>query len=74
MARWGAAYWLSDLRTQFRTFTSGERRAFLIASFCLTDEGKHWRQHVAAELSPFEKLVGEWAAEKFQSSGWGIPL
>jgi hypothetical protein len=74
MARWRATYWLSDLRGQFRTFTPAERRAFLIGSFCLTDEGRHWRQHIAPELSPFESLVRDWASEKSQSPSWSIPL
>jgi hypothetical protein len=74
MARWRAAYWLSNLRTQFRTFSPSERRAYIVGSFTLTDEGKHWRHHIKAELSPFEEMVREWAANKFQSPNWTIPL
>lgn len=74
MSRWKAAYWLSDLVPQFRTFTPAERRAFVIGSFALTDQGRHWRQHIAPELSPFENLVREWAAEKSQLATWSIPL
>jgi hypothetical protein len=74
MSRWKAAYWLSDLVPQFRTFTPAERRGFLIGSFTLTDQGRHWRHHIAPELSPFEKLVRDWAAEKSQSPDWSMPL
>ncbi len=64
MARWRAAYWLSSLKNEFRTLSSWERRAFIIASYSLNDEGKHWRRHVSDEFSPFEVLVKEWASEK----------
>jgi hypothetical protein len=74
MAKWKAAYWLSDRRSHFRTFTPGERRAFLISSFCLSDEGRHWRRHIGPELSPFEKIVSDWASEKTQTPNWSIPL
>ncbi len=74
MAKWRAWYWLSDLKTTFRTLSPAERRAFLIASYFLTDEGKHWREHIGPELSPFENLVKEWAADKMQHFGWSIPL
>jgi len=74
LARWGAWYWLSDLRTRFRTLSQPERRAFVIASFMLKDEGKHWREHIKPELTPFEKLVMQWAAGKMSATGWELPL
>jgi hypothetical protein len=74
MAKWKAWYWLSDLRPNFRTLSPAERRAFVIASYVLTDEGRHWRDHIAPELSPFEKVVKAWASEKIQINGWSIPL
>jgi hypothetical protein len=74
MAKWRAWYWLSDLRASFRTLTPAERRSFLVASYVLTDEGKHWRDHISPELSPFETIVRRWASEKVQQPGWDIPL
>ncbi len=74
MARWKAWYWLSNVRGNFRTFSPAERRAFLIASFVLNDEGQHWRRHIARELSPFEIIVKDWAAERTKSQGWSVPL
>jgi hypothetical protein len=74
MARWKAAYWLSNLKSNFRTLSPAERRAFLIASYTLSEEGRHWRHHIAPELSPFEKLIRDWAAEKSQGPNWNIPL
>jgi hypothetical protein len=74
LAKWGAWYWLSDLRTRFRTLSPPERRAFVIASFTLKDEGKHWREHIKPELTPFEKLVMQWASSKMSVTGWELPL
>jgi hypothetical protein len=74
MARWNAWYWLSNLRGEFRTLSPIERRAFIIASYALKDEGKHWRDHIAQELSPFERLIKQWASEKSQIPGWSAPL
>jgi hypothetical protein len=74
MAKWKNWYWLSDLRTNFRLLSVAERRAFIVASYSLRDEGKHWRQHTADEFSPFEQLVRRWAGEKANQPGWSISL
>ncbi len=74
MAKWRASYWLSDLKTKFRTLGPSERRAFIVASYVLRDEGSHWRDHIKRELSPFERLVRDWAAQKSSSETWSVPI
>lgn len=74
LAKWKAWYWLSDLRNSFRTLSPSCRRAFIIASFALSDEGHHWRRYIKDELSPFEQQVGDWAAKKVQDPNWSIPI
>jgi hypothetical protein len=74
MARWSAWPWLSDLKNRFRTLSPMERRAFVVASYAMSDEGKHWRQHISPELSSFEELMKAWASEKAQMAGWRIPV
>lgn len=74
MTRLGAWPWLSDKRNSFRPMSQSERRAFIIASYSLKDEGRHWRDHIRKELSPFESLVKKWAAEKVQQGNWIVPL
>ena len=74
MARWRKWTWLSDLRTSFRFLDPIERRAFIIASFYLAEEGKHWREHLKLEFTPFEKLVCKWTAKRSADSKWSIPL
>ena len=74
MAKWKNWWWLSDLRSSFRSLSSAERRAFIVASYALRDEGKHWRQHTSGEFTPFEQLVQDWVSQKVNQSGWSIPL
>ena len=74
MAKWGSWEWLSDLKGRFRTMTDSERRAFIIASYSLSDEGKNWRDHIKGELSPFEALVRTWASERANQIGWVVPI
>lgn len=73
MAKWEQYYWLSDLRNKFPTFSAGERRAFIIASYKLVDEGKHWRDHSKSGFSPFEKICQEWASKKVNLR-WEVPI
>jgi Reverse transcriptase (RNA-dependent DNA polymerase) len=76
MAYRQADYWLSNCKTTFSTLTGWERRALLIASYTLGDEGKHWRDNVKNDQSPFDKLVLEWTADNKSKKGlaWRVPL
>jgi Reverse transcriptase (RNA-dependent DNA polymerase) len=74
MTRLGAWPWLSDRRNSFGAMSPPERRAFIIASYSLKDEGKHWRQHINDQFSPMEQLVREWASKKSQMENWVVPL
>ena len=74
MAKWRGWHWLSDLRNRFRELSGPERRAFILASYVLRDEGQHWRRNVRGEFTPFEELTREWASKKFQDAEWKIQL
>lgn len=69
MVRFKQWYWLSDLRNRFRELSSLERRAFVVASYMLRDEGRHWRDHIEHELDPFEKFIQNWASESPSRKG-----
>ena len=71
-----ADYWLSNCRTTFSTLTGWERRAVLVASYTLGDEGKHWRDSIKDDQSPFDRLVMRWTADNKQTKGlnWRVPL
>jgi len=74
MAVWGNHHWLSDTLKNFSNFGDWERRACIIASFRLKDEGKHWRTNRAKSFSAFERLVNKWAGQKANVAGWEVPL
>lgn len=71
---WRDWHWLSSLKNRFRGLPSNQRRAFIIASFGLGDEGEKWRTHVKKELTDEENIVKDWASEKSRIQGWAIPL
>lgn len=74
MARWRATYWVSDMKTQYESFHPWVKRAFLMASYQLGDEGRHWRGSIASRLSPFDLATRDWVADRIQSPGWELPL
>lgn len=74
MTKWRNWTWLSDRKAYFRSMSQPERRAYIIASYSLKDEGKHWRDHMSDEFSPLEKITRDWIAEKVNSKGWELPL
>ena len=75
MACWGEWHWLSDLKNHFRELTDAERRAFIIASYTLREEGPHWRRAMSREFSVFESLVRDWASSRIQENpDWRVPV
>lgn len=68
MAAWECQYWISDVKRSFTSYTLWERRAILMGSYCLGDEGSHWRRHVKNSLSPAEDLIKDWSSERQQAN------
>lgn len=60
MAKWNTHYWLSELRRTFPTMTSWQRRLFIVTSYLLGDEGKHWRGHNKGKFNFIDTLYSEW--------------
>lgn len=73
MARWRAHYWLGDLKTRYQALHEWEKRAFLVSSFVLGDEGDHWRRYEKKRFSPYDELLLAWAEQKHKT-GWDLPL
>jgi hypothetical protein len=67
MANGDSSWFVSDVRKRFQSLNGWERRAVICASFCLEDEGAHWRKKL--KLSGFEKVVQRWAAVRKARSG-----
>jgi hypothetical protein len=64
MAKWGVTYWLSDLLRRFGSLSKWERKAFIIASYYMDDEGRHWRNHTKRTLSDMENIVRDWYSNR----------
>ena len=73
MANWDCHYMVSRALNNFASYNDWERRALLVGSFSLTDEGAHWRRHVRSTLNGAEELVKAWAAER-KRDGRSIPV
>ena len=72
---WKLLFWLSDQKQNFPTMSKWERRIFIIASYFMKDEGKHWREHNKQGFSDFEKIVSNWASmQKEKNLNWNIIL
>lgn len=69
MARRKADFWIREEKNNFATLNLWERRAMVIASYVLGDEGKFFRNHIKNDLSPFDQIVRDWAADKKKISG-----
>ena len=69
MARWKRFYWLKDVKNKYSALSEWEKRAFLIASYVLRDEGKHWRRYTSHTWTPMDRLVRDWFKDKYQASG-----
>ena len=68
MADWGHNHWLTNLKNRFNALSRWERRCFIVASYYLSDEGKHWRDHTASSFGPSEVLIRKWFCERFQKN------
>ncbi|QWE17167.1 RNA-directed DNA polymerase [Polynucleobacter sp. AP-Nino-20-G2] len=76
MANRSADHWVSNCRTTFSTVTAWEKRALMIASYMLGDEGKHWRESIKKEQNNFDQLVMQWIGEmkSKKGTGWKLPI
>lgn len=76
MAYRGADYWISNCKTNFSTLTEWERRALLISSYILGDEGDHWRKAIKKKLNIYDLLVLNWVggSKTKKGAGWKVPI
>lgn len=76
MAHRGSDYWISNCRISFSTLTGWERRAMLIGSYILGDEGDHWRKSIKKDQNDFDQLIMKWIGEakSKKGAGWRVPI
>ncbi len=63
-ANWTNYSWLSIRLGRFIAMSPWERRAAILASHYMSDEGSHWRRHTSARFSDLEVVVRDWRAAK----------
>ena len=74
MARWGVTYWIGNQKNYVGMADPWVKRAFIVASYALGDEGAHWRSANKTSFTKFDNIVRDWAASKVQISGWQVPI
>ena len=65
LADWQCHYWLSGLKRRYAGLSSWEKRAFILASYVLGDEGDHWRKHVKRSWSPMDTMARDWFCNRY---------
>ena len=51
---------------RFGSLSNWERKAFIVASFHMSDEGEHWLNHTKRTLSPAEIVIRDWYKGRLQ--------
>ncbi|MDQ7096848.1 RNA-directed DNA polymerase [Desulfosporosinus sp. PR] len=74
MAKWNATHWISDMKNRYSSMTAWEKRSFILASYKLGDEGKHWRDHTRFQFNKFDLLYRDWISSRVQIPGWEFPI
>jgi hypothetical protein len=69
MARWMCFYSLTDIKRKYSGLGEWEKRAFIVASYALGDEGEHWRRNIKNTWTPMSTLVNNWYEVKFKKTG-----
>lgn len=72
-AGWQHNHSLTDLKKNFGALSKWERRAFILGSYILTDEGKHWREHNKKSFDLLEVVVRDWFSKRM-SENPDVPL
>jgi hypothetical protein len=74
MTRRRVDYWLSEQLKRFAVLTPWEKRALIVASYILGDEGRHWRERIRTELQETDRQFMRWVGEKNNGRVWEVPL
>jgi len=68
MANWECCYWLTDVKHRYSGLSEWEKRAFILASYFLGDEGRHWRDNIRRTWTPPDLLARDWFSSRFQTN------
>lgn len=68
MSDWGCHYWLSDIKQHYGGFAEWEKRSFILGSYVLGDEGRHWRSHTKNTWNSMEIAIRDWFSNRYQTN------
>jgi hypothetical protein len=75
LARWGVTYWLSDRKNYIATAHPWVKRAFIVGSYELGDEGRYWREANRDLMNSFDRTVRDWVVDRRQhDNAWQVPI
>lgn len=69
---WEADWYVSDLRRRYSSLHPWVRRAVLLSSYSLKDEGAHWRR--AQKPTEFDAIALKWRQDQMTKGKKEIPL
>jgi hypothetical protein len=64
----------ADVLRRYTILSPWEKRALLVASYTLGDEGSHWRSWVRPQLSTIDAAFMRWVGTKYNGRVWDVPL
>jgi hypothetical protein len=67
-------HWVSYVLKRFGVMSPWEKRALIVASYTLGDEGRYWRDGIKHQLSSVDRKLIEWIGPKNSGRRWEIPL
>lgn len=73
MTRRRAVYWISDVLRRYSILTPWEKRALIVASYIMGDEGRHWRDKMKEQLSAVDAEFMKWVGTKYNGRIWDVP-
>ncbi|MEV6286483.1 RNA-directed DNA polymerase [Kribbella sp. NPDC051770] len=74
LAKWNVRFWLSDQKSYVESMHPWVKRAFIIASSQMGDEGRFWRTSARRGYTPFEEVIKKWVGDKMNNNSWEIPI
>lgn len=74
-ANWNNQPQLRDWKCNYTALEPWEKRAFIVASYFMNDDGKHWRQNNKEAFDEISLLYNMWAKHKTETNpNWRIDL
>jgi hypothetical protein len=68
MISFDANFWIREQKNNFNNLGDMEKRAFIVGSYWLRDEGRHWRRSASQGFNSAQSLVKDWFSQRCQTN------